>query len=309
MPTPIRYLVAVMLCLVPAVATGQGTTGAPQVAWWPRLPLEGSLVRVVVRPPPSPASAGDSVTAVSGDLAGEPLHFERVGEGDAFQALGAVPFGARDGAAAVVFMEHGGGADDTLRATLPVARRRVPRERLHVAPQYAQPAESLAERIRIEQEIVQEVRQRAHETPRLWQGPFVRPSAGPVTSVFGVARVFNEVVRSRHWGVDFAGPSGASVRAANRGVVAFVADLYYSGTTVLIDHGAGLVTGYFHLSRVLVVPGDTVDTGQPIGRVGATGRVTKSHLHWFGAYGAITVDPLDLLRPNGPMRLTPGSPP
>src|SRR5204862_2470477 len=112
-------------------------------------------------PPPSPASAGDSVTAVSGDLAGEPLHFERFGDGDAFQALGAVPFGARDGAAAVVFMEHGGGADDTLRATLPVARRRVPRERLHVAPQYAQPAESLAERIRIEQEIVQEVRQRA----------------------------------------------------------------------------------------------------------------------------------------------------
>ena len=309
MPTPFRYLVVLTLCLVPAVASGQGTAGAPQVAWWPRLPLEGSLVRVVVRLPPSPASAGDSVTAVSGDLAGEPLHFERFGDGDAFQALGAVPFGARDGAAAVVLVERGGGADDTLRATLAVARRRVPRERLRVAPQYAQPAESLAERIRIEQEIVQEVRQRAHDTPRLWQGPFVRPSAGPVTSVFGVARVFNEVVRSRHWGVDFAGPWGAPVRATNRGVVAFVADLYYSGTTVLIDHGAGLVTGYFHLSRVLVVPGDTVDTGQPIGRVGATGRVTKSHLHWFGAYGAITVDPLDLLRPNGPMRLTPGSPP
>jgi len=99
------------------------------------------------------------------------------------------------------------------------------------------------------------------------------------------------------------------VRAANRGVVALVADLYYSGTTVLVDHGAGLVTGYFHLSRVLVVPGDTVDVGQLIGRVGSSGRVTRSHLHWFAAYGAITVDPLDLLRPNGPMRLTPGSPP
>jgi len=303
MPTPIRYLVALTLCLVPAVATGQGPTGAPQVAWWPRWPLEGSLVRVVV---PLPPSAGDSVTAVSGDLAGEPLHFERFGDG--FQALGAVPFGARDGAAAVVLVERGGGADDTLRATLPVARRRAPRERLRVAPQYAQPAESLAERIRIEQEMVQEVRQRAHETPRLWRGPFVRPSAGPVTSVFGVARVFNEVVRSRHWGVDFAGLWGAPVRAANRGVVAPHSDLYYSGTTVLIDHGAGLVTGYFHLSRVLVVPGDTVDTGQLIGRVGATGRVTKSHLHWFGAYGAITVDPLDLVRPNGPARLTPGPP-
>src|SRR5439155_17637899 len=289
---PFRDLVALTLCLVPAVATAQATAVAPCVAWWPRRPLQGSLVRLVVHPP-----AGDSVTAVLGDLAGEPLHFEQLEDG--FQALGAVPFSALDSTAVHVVVERAGVADDTLVATLPVARRRVPRERLHVAPQYAQPAESLAERIRIEQEMVQEVRQRAHETPRLWQGPFVRPSAGPVTSVFGVARVFNEVVRSRHWGVDFAGPSGAPVRAANRGVVAFVADLYYSGTTVLIDHGAGLVTGYFHLSRVLVVPGDTVDTGQPIGRVGATGRVTKSHLHWFGAYGAITVDPLDLLRPNG----------
>src|SRR5439155_3812114 len=85
-------------------------------------------------------------------------------------------------------------------------------------------------------------------------------------------------LRSRHWGVDFAGRIGAPVRAANRGVVALVADLYYSGTTVLVDHGAGLVTGYFHLSRVLVVPGDTVDVGQLIGRVGSSGRVTRSHL-------------------------------
>jgi len=255
------------------------------------------LVRLVVPPP-----AGDSVTAVSGELAGEPLHFERFADG--FQALGAVPFAARDSAAARVVVERAGVADDTLLATIPVARRRVPRERLHVAPQFAQPPESLAERIRIEQEMVQEVRRRAHETPRLWQAPFVRPSAGAVTSVFGVARVFNEVLRSRHWGVDFAGQRGSPVRAANRGVVAFVADLYYSGTTVLIDHGAGLVTGYFHLSRVLAVPCDTVDAGQLIGRVGSSGRVTKAHLHWFAAYGGITVDPLDLVRPNGPTRFT-----
>ena len=297
MPSPGRTLVALALCLSPAVLTGQGTALAPHVAWWPRLPLQGSLVRLVVPPP-----AGDSVTAVSGELAGEPLHFERFADG--FQALGAVPFAARDSAAARVVAERAGVADDTLLATIPVARRRVPRERLHVAPQFAQPPESLAERIRIEQEMVQEVRRRAHETPRLWQAPFVRPSAGAVTSVFGVARVFNEVLRSRHWGVDFAGQRGSPVRAANRGVVAFVADLYYSGTTVLIDHGAGLVTGYFHLSRVLAVPGDTVDAGQLIGRVGSSGRVTKAHLHWFAAYGGITVDPLDLVRPNGPTRFT-----
>jgi len=201
-------------------------------------------------------------------------------------------------------VQRAGVADDTVLAALPVAQRRVPRERLRVAPQYAEPPESLAERIRLEQEMVQEVRRRAHQTPRLWQAAFVRPCAGAVTSVFGVARVFNEVLRSRHWGVDFRARWGAPVHATNRGVVALVADLYYSGTTVLIDHGAGLVTGYFHLSRVLVSPGDTVDLGQAIGRVGATGRVTKPHLHWFAAYGEITFDPLDLIRPNGPVSLT-----
>jgi len=300
MPSPGRTLVALALCLSPAVLAGQSTALAPHVAWWPRLPLQGSLVRLLVRPP-----AGDSVTAVSGELAGEPLHFERLPDG--FEALGAVPFAARDSAAARLVIERADSSSDTVIAALRVGRRRVPRERLRVAPQFAQPPESLTERIRLEQELVQGVRQRAHETPRLWLAPFVRPSSGAVTSVFGVARVFNEVLRGRHWGVDLAGQQGAPVRAANRGVVALVADLYYSGTTVLIDHGAGLVTGYFHLSRVLAVPGDTVEAGQRIGLVGASGRVTKAHLHWFAAYGGITVDPLDLVRRNGPVSLARGS--
>jgi len=260
------------------------------------------LVRVVVGPP-----AGGNVTAVSGELAGEPLHFERFADG--FGALGAVPFGAEDSATAHLVIEHAGSTSDTVSVTLPVGRRRVPRERLRVAPEFAEPPDSLTERIRLEQELVQGVRQRAHETPRLWRPPFLRPSTGAVTSVFGVARVFNKALRSRHWGVDFAGKLGAPVRAANRGVVALVADLYFSGTTILIDHGAGLVTGYFHLSRVLVVPGDTVEVGQLIGRVGSSGRVTRSHLHWFAAYGDITVDPLDLIQANGPVRLAQTLPP
>jgi len=298
MPTTFLYIVELALCLIPSAVTGQGTAVAPPLAWWPRSPLQGSLVRLVVRPPP-----GDSVTAVYGELAGEPLHFERFTDG--FGALGAVPFSVRDSAAARVVIERADSTGDTVIAALPVARRRVPRERLSVAPEFAEPPDSLTERIRLEQELVQGVRQRAHDTPRLWRVPFVRPRASAVTSVFGVARMFNNVLRSRHWGVDFAGQLGAPVRAANRGVVALVADLYYSGTTVLVDHGAGLVTGYFHLSRVLVVPGDTVEVGQLIGRVGSSGRVTRSHLHWFAAYGGITVDPLDLVRRNGPVSLAP----
>ncbi len=302
MPTLRGSIAAVCLCLGPAGLSAQGTGARPWLGWYPQRPVQGSLVVLTVRP-----SVGDSVTLVHGELAGEALHFERFG--DEFRALGAVPLAAHDSVAARVVVERAGGAGDTVSAALPATRRRVPRDRLRVAPQYAQPPESLAERIRLERELVQELRQRAHETPRLWHAPFVRPSPGAVTSVFGVARIFNNVLRSRHWGVDFAAQRGAPVRAANRGVVALVADLYYSGTTVLVDHGAGLVTGYFHLSKVLAVPGDTVDVGQLIGRVGSSGRVTKPHLHWFGAYGSITVDPLDLLRLNVAARLTPPAPP
>jgi murein DD-endopeptidase MepM/ murein hydrolase activator NlpD len=108
-------------------------------------------------------------------------------------------------------------------------------------------------------------------------------------------RIFNGKLRSRHLGVDFSGQRGDSVVATNRGVVAFVGDLYFSGTTVFLDHGAGLQTVYLHLSRVLVAPGDTVSAGQLIGAVGASGRVTGPHLHWSASYGSVAVDPLGLL--------------
>ncbi len=235
----------------------------------------------------------DSIVDVQGTLGGEALHFERVA--DRFHALGGVPFGL-DSVVAQVVRSHADGATDTATLALPVRHRRLPGERLRVAPEFARPPDSLKERIRLESELVDGVRERAHETARLWHEPFEPPRESVITSAFGIPRIFNGAVRSRHYGVDFAGQWGAPVHAANRGAVALVADLYYSGTTVLIDHGAGLVTGYFHLSRVLVVPGDTVERGQLLGRVGASGRVTRPHLHWFAAYGGVTVDPFDLLK-------------
>jgi murein DD-endopeptidase MepM/ murein hydrolase activator NlpD len=103
-------------------------------------------------------------------------------------------------------------------------------------------------------------------------------------------------VKSRHTGTDFAGAVGASVAAAGRGIVALVADFYLAGRAVYIDHGGGLVTAYFHLSRVEVAQGDTVSGGQRIGAVGQSGRVTGPHLHWVARYGVISVDPMSLLK-------------
>lgn len=260
----------------------------------PERPLGGSLVVVVVVP-----RAPDSVTAVRGTLAGEPLHFVRDASG-VFRSLGGVPLlrQPRDTAALEAVLERAGDAPPESVHVAVIARPRAAgAERLATAPQFAAPPDSaLAARLRRERERMQEVGRRAHETPRLWQAAFLRPRPGRITSRFAAAREFNGELESRHLGVDIAAAPGAPVRAANRGVVALVADLYYSGRSVFLDHGAGLVTGYFHLSRTDVQPGDTVARGQVIGRVGATGRVTGPHLHWSATYGRVSVDPLDLLR-------------
>ena len=267
----------------------QDTGPRAQVAWRPTAPVQGSLVVIGVRAP-----AADTVLGVAGELAGEPLHFELIDGW--YRAIGGVPIAARARVRATLVIERAGGALDTVTRSLPVRVRRAPSERLRTDPRFVQPPESLAARLEEERRLVAGLKHGAHDVPRLWTGPFVAPRPGPVRDGFGVRRVFNGRLRSRHLGADFAGRSGDSVIAANRGVVAYTGDLYFNGTTVFLDHGAGLLTAYLHLSEVLVARGDTVAPGQLIGRVGASGRVTGPHLHWFASYGDVTVDPMDLLK-------------
>ncbi len=282
-------MLTVAVCASPVRPAATQAVGAVTVvAWRPARPPQGSLVVLGVRAP-----AGDSVLAVHGELAGEPLHFALIAGW--FRALGGVPLDAADSIRARLVIEHPDRAADTLTPSLPVAPRHARHERLRAPPEFVQPPDSLAERIRADHELMRELRRRAHEIPQLWRGRFLRPRPSAVTDRFGVARVFNGSVQSHHLGVDFSGRPGAPVRATNRGVVAFAGELYMTGTSVLIFHGAGLLTGYVHLSRALVAAGDTVAAGQVIGRVGASGRVTGPHLHWLADYGDVAVDPLDLL--------------
>jgi murein DD-endopeptidase MepM/ murein hydrolase activator NlpD len=161
---------------------------------------------------------------------------------------------------------------------------------------FTQPLDAETEaRIEHESEQAREIGRRSHDTPPLWREPFLKPRTSRVTSRFGTGRVFNGRVASSHLGIDYAGKAGEPIKAANRGVVALVASFFLAGNVVYIDHGGGLVTGYFHMSEPLVAVGDTVERGQQIGLVGATGRVTGPHLHWSARYGALTVDPTDLL--------------
>jgi murein DD-endopeptidase MepM/ murein hydrolase activator NlpD len=195
-----------------------------------------------------------------------------------------------------------------VRARVPVAPGGYPSERLTVSPRFSgRPDTALQRRIDEEGRRAAEVARAAHDTRRLWSGAFQRPRPGRITSGYGRARVFNGSVQSRHMGTDFAGAVGAPVRAVNRGIVRIVDDFYYGGNVVYVDHGAGLTTAYLHLSETTVAVGDTVEKGQVIGRVGATGRVTGPHLHLIARYGRHTVDPLTLLQITRPPTRAPAS--
>jgi murein DD-endopeptidase MepM/ murein hydrolase activator NlpD len=291
-----RAALVTVFLLAPA-CSGSDATEAPEApkpriaVWWePDQPVQGRLFRVAVA-----AERFESLETLTGELAGQPLHFREQG-GGVYVALAATPIDATGELEMPVVARWTGGATDSVAMAVPVAEGDYRHERLRVAPQFGrvQPPEIL-ERIRAEGERAREVSRRSHDTPRLWEGPVVHPRPSRITSGFGHGREYNGEITGRHMGTDFAGAVGAPIHAPARGVMRLVGDFYLGGGVLYIDHGEGLVTGYLHLSQHLVAEGDTVEAGQLIARVGATGRVTGPHLHWIVRYGTITVDPLSFL--------------
>jgi murein DD-endopeptidase MepM/ murein hydrolase activator NlpD len=265
-----------------------------EVAWYPQQPEQGILLRLTVAPDTSRIPRADGL-AVVGSLAGQTLQFEPLSDGR-YQAVAAVPVRSRESLPLTLTMRYEEGDPEHRFIRIPVARAEFPVERLRVARQFVdEPDSALRVRIAAEREAANQVYRRSVETPRIWSGNFARPAAGPITSAFGTERVFNGELQSRHWGVDLDGEQGDPVVAANRGVVALVGDFYYSGNVVYVDHGKGLVTAYLHMSEALVAQGDTVEPGQLVGRIGATGRVTGPHLHWLTRFGRVSVDPMSVL--------------
>jgi murein DD-endopeptidase MepM/ murein hydrolase activator NlpD len=130
---------------------------------------------------------------------------------------------------------------------------------------------------------------------RLWEGDFTPPVPVSITSHFGFRRVINGIARAPHTGVDLKAALGAEVVATNSGRVVFEDNLFFSGNSLVLDHGGGLYTLYFHLSEFRAEKNSLVRKGQVIGLAGMTGRVTGPHLHWAGRLNGARIDPMELL--------------
>jgi murein DD-endopeptidase MepM/ murein hydrolase activator NlpD len=274
------------LTLLLAPATSRAITPALAVTWSPAEPRPGDVL--LIRVPAAPAD-------LAGDWDGRPLQFFRLAEGAA--ALVGIDLDATPGPVAwrLTRPTADGGRHTVRTGTVKLRPRTFETQRLTLPSHQVDLDAATLARVKREQAELRAALA-AGLAERLWRGPFLTPvEGGQPTGGFGLRRVINGQPRSSHTGYDWGAPVGTPVLAANGGRVALVADFFFSGRLVVLDHGLGLFTHYYHLDAVEVAAGEQVVRGQPIGRVGVTGRVTGPHLHFAVSLGGARVDPLALL--------------
>ncbi len=176
--------------------------------------------------------------------------------------------------------------------TLTVAPREYPVQRINgLASQQVTPGPKALKRIGLESAMIAAARTEDRDRPYFASG-FMWPVKGRISGVFGSRRILNGKPRRPHVGVDVAAPANTLVVAAGDGVVVLAhGDMFFTGKTVMIDHGHGLNSVYAHMSAILVEQGQRIAKGEPLGRVGATGRATAAHLHWGVGLFATHLDP------------------
>ncbi len=266
---------AALLALLVSLAAG----AAPSLELVPTRVKPGDPVLVVVR-----GAAG----LPEGTVGARTAEFYPRAEGA--EALVGIPVEQEPGLLEVR-VQAGGAA---LRAPLEVVPPEFPERRLTVASKFVKIPPSARARIKADQAAFQ----KAWATPfhaRTFSDNFQKPRDAEITAHFGDKRTLNGKKTTQHYGLDLDGSTGDEIRAANDGRVVMVRDCYTSGNTVLVDHGAGLITAYFHLSRFLVKAGQEVRRGDLLGLVGKTGRVTGPHLHFGAHLGTLWVNPQALL--------------
>jgi len=157
-------------------------------------------------------------------------------------------------------------------------------------PKMVTPPEAVSARIKQDNINVANARSGNSDLDALFT-KFEWPASGPITGVYGSQRVLNGVPKWPHYGVDVGGPTGTPVYAPVDGVVTLAEDLYYSGNTLILDHGMTVFSTFLHLDSMMVEVGDKVKQGEQIGTIGATGRATGPHLDWRINLGKMRLDP------------------
>jgi murein DD-endopeptidase MepM/ murein hydrolase activator NlpD len=238
----------------------------------------GSVVLLTVK-------SATPLASLSGQAFGRPVRFWETGPLE-WRGLVAAGLEANPG----IYDVDITGADTAAKTRLTVVRKQFETRRLRVGGEFVNPPVAEAERIASEAKRLATLFTRA--TPRAWRGAFQAPVPGTATSSFGRLTVLNGEPRGRHQGADFRAATGTPVVAPNAGRVVLAEDLYFSGNTVVIDHGLGMFSLLAHLSRINVTAGTDVARGEMLGLSGATGRVTGPHLHWALRLSEFSVDPL-----------------
>lgn len=239
--------------------------------------------------------SGENLAAVEGRLRTMPIVFYSTGA-SSFAALVGADIEAKPGPGKLVLIAtNRAGVQRDRVIPIKIKAKGFRKESFNVPPSFDQISPETLDEIRREQAAF--ARAFAYSTAeRLWEAPFIRPVPQAASaSSFGMRRIINGTPRAPHSGTDLSAPAGTEVVASNRGRVILVGNFFFAGGSVVLDHGGGLFTMYFHLSEFKVDEGALVQRGDVIALSGASGRVTGPHLHWGALLANARVDPLELL--------------
>jgi murein DD-endopeptidase MepM/ murein hydrolase activator NlpD len=201
----------------------------------------------------------------------------------------------RDAAKAALEVTGPAGMRET--RVLAIAKRKFDVQKIDGLPEaFVTPPPEIEARIKEEGELVDRARRLDDARTDFLQG-FAWPVQGRISGVYGSQRILNGKPRAPHYGVDIAGPVGTPVLAPAAGVVTLAADLYFTGWTVILDHGHGLSSVFMHMSEATAKVGQRLGRGEQLGRLGATGRATGPHLHWGMNLFDVRLDPQLLVPP------------
>ena len=247
----------------------------------------GEVVALSVAAPPA-------VTAVTTQWRERALDFVRLADGR-WHALVGLDVEEKPGPRRLTIVARRAGTADLSQVyPFTIEPKQWRTRNLTVARRFVTPPASALPRIEKETALLNALFREA-SAERFWDGAWERPVEGVAVSGFGVRSVLNGQPRGPHNGADFAAGTGTPILAPAGGVVAYAREFYYSGNTVILDHGFGLYSTMAHLSAFDVKEGARVSRGQLLGKVGATGRVTGPHLHWSVRVSGARVDPESLL--------------